>query len=64
MKKIVMKVVAMIAFVVVLSIIVIGLSHKQCYSNNCCATRQCSEGWHCCPIGDGCGCFLNAISCP
>jgi hypothetical protein len=61
MKKAVIKVVVMIAFVVVLGIIAIGLTHNQCYSGNCCATKRCSAGWHCCPTANGgCGCFLDA----
>jgi hypothetical protein len=62
MKKIVVRLVVMVACVVLLGIVAVGLVHHPCATaSDCCATKQCDPGWHCCPTANGgCGCFLDA----
>lgn len=59
MKRMIVKLA--VAFVVALGIGAFGLFHPQCTAGDCCSTKQCKPGWHCCPTANGgCGCFLDA----
>ncbi len=64
MKKSVVMVVAMVAFVILLGIVAVGLVHQPCATaGDCCATKKCGDGWVCCPTANGgCGCF--PMKCP
>jgi hypothetical protein len=61
MKRVMVKTVIAVVFLVALGLGIFGLFRQPCTAGDCCATKNCSAGWHCCNTANGgCGCFLDA----